>query len=86
MPQVRNGIDFYLSSLEKGVRSEQALILAMAEMFIQGVSTRKVSKIIEGLCGHQVSSSQVSTCTAKLDVELLLWRDRPFEVAQEAEG
>jgi transposase-like protein len=78
VPQVRNGIDFYPSSLEKGVRSEQALLLAMAEMYIQGVSTRKVSKIIEGLCGHQVSSSQVSACTAKLDVELQLWRDRPL--------
>jgi len=78
VPQVRNGIGFYPSALEKGVRSEQALILAMAEMYIQGVSTRKVSKIIEELCGHQVSSSQVSACTAKLDVELQLWRDRPL--------
>jgi len=78
VPQVRNGIDFYPSALEKGVRSEQALMLAMAEMYVQGVSTRKVSKIIEELCGHQVSSTQVSACTAKLDVELQLWRDRPL--------
>jgi transposase-like protein len=80
IPQVREGIDFYPSALERGVRSEQALTLAMAEMYVQGVSTRKVSKIIEELCGHQVSSSQVSACTAKLDVELQLWRNRPLGV------
>ena len=78
VPQVRDGIDFYPSALEKGVRSEQALMLAMAEMYVQGVSTRKVSKIIEELCGHQVSSAQVSACTAKLDGELQIWRDRPL--------
>jgi len=67
IPQVRDGIDFYPSALEKGVRSEQALNLAMAEMYVQGVSTRKVSKIIEQLCGHSVSSTQ----TAKpADIEL----------------
>ena len=79
IPQVRDGICFYPSALEKGVRSEQALMLAMAEMYVQGVSTRKVSKIIEELCGHQVSSSQVSACAAKLDVELQLWRERPLD-------
>ena len=78
IPQVRKGIDFYPSALERGVRSEQALTLAMAEMYVQGVSTRKVSKIVEELCGHQVSSTQVSACAAKLDVELQLWRDRPL--------
>jgi transposase-like protein len=78
IPQVRDGIDFYPNALQKGMRSEQALMLAMAEMYVQGVSARKVSKIIEELCGHQVSSSQVSTCTAKLDVELQLWRERPL--------
>jgi transposase-like protein len=47
-------------------------------MYVQGVSTRKVSKIVEELCGHQVSSTQVSTCESKLDVQLQLWRDRPL--------
>jgi len=78
VPQVRDGIDFYPSALEKGVRSEQALMLAMAEMYVQGVSTRKVSKIIEELCGHKISSAQVSACTARLDGELQIWRDRPL--------
>lgn len=78
VPQVRPGLAFYPSSLEKGVRSEQALKLALAEMYVQGVSTRKVSAIVEELCGSSVSSTQVSNCAAKLDVELNTWRTRPL--------
>ena len=78
VPQVRGETDFYPSSLEKGVRSEQALKLALAEMYVQGVSTRKVSAIVEQLCGASVSSTQVSLCAAKLDVELQAWRTRPL--------
>jgi transposase-like protein len=48
-------------------------------MYVQGVSTRKVSAIIEQLCGHSVSSTQVSQCAAKLDAELESWRQRPLE-------
>ena len=79
VPQVRGGLDFYPSALEKGVRSEQALKLALAEMYVQGVSTRKVSAIVEQLCGPSVSSTQVSQCAAKLDVQLQAWRSRPLE-------
>lgn len=78
VPQVRDGVDFYPSALEKGVRSEQALLLALAEMYVQGVSTRKVTKIVEELCGQSVSSTQVSTCAAKLDEQLHAWRERPL--------
>ena len=78
VPQVRGEVEFYPSSLEKGIRSEQALKLAMAEMYVQGVSTRKVSAIVEELCGHSVSSTQVSQCAAKLDAELSSWRNRPL--------
>ncbi len=78
VPQVRGGLDFYPSALEKGVRSEQALMLALAEMYVQGVSTRKVSAIVEQLCGSSVSSTQVSQCAAKLDVHLQAWRSRPL--------
>ena len=78
IPQVRGETDFYPSALEKGIRSEQALKLALAEMYVQGVSTRKVSAIVEQLCGASVSSSQVSQCAAKLDVELQAWRTRPL--------
>ena len=79
VPQVRDGVDFYPSALEKGIRSEQALMLALAEMYVQGVSTRKVTKIVEELCGHSVSSSQVSACAARLDGELQAWRERPLQ-------
>lgn len=78
VPQVRGETDFYPSALEKGLRSEQALKLAMAEMYIQGVSTRKVSAIVEELCGRSVSSSQVSQCAKQLDAELQKWRERPL--------
>jgi len=79
IPQVRGETGFYPSALEKGLRSEQALKLAMAEMYVQGVSTRKVSAIVEELCGTAVSSTQVSDCAKLLDVELQKWRDRPLE-------
>jgi transposase-like protein len=80
IPQVRGELDFYPSALEKGVRSEQALKLAMAEMYVQGVSTRKVSAIVEQLCGTSVSSTQVSQCAAQLDAQLQAWRTRPLGV------
>jgi transposase-like protein len=79
IPQVRGDLNFYPSALDKGIRSEQALKLALAEMYVQGVSTRKVSAIVEQLCGHSVSSTQVSQCAAKLDAELEGWRTRPLE-------
>jgi len=67
---------FYPQALERGVRSEQALRLALAEMYVQGVSTRKVRAITERLCGTQISSSQVSRVTAQLDEKLEQWRTR----------
>jgi len=76
VPQVRGETAFYPSALEKGIRSEQALKLALAEMYVQGVSTRKVSAIVEELCGTSVSSAQVSDCAKLLDAELQKWRDR----------
>lgn len=75
---MRGQLDFYPSSLQKGIRSEQALKLALAEMYVQGVSTRKVSAIVEQLCGSSVSSTQVSQCAAKLDAQLQAWRSRPL--------
>ena len=75
IPQVRNG-DFYPSSLEKGLRSERALKLAVAEMYVQGVSTRRVAAVVEKLCGAQISSTTVSRAAAELDGVLELWRNR----------
>ena len=77
VPQVRDS-DFYPSFLERGVRSERSLSVSLAEMYVQGVSTRKVSAIIEGLCGFQVSSSEVSRAAKLLDEELVQWRGRPL--------
>ena len=53
IPQVRGDLEFYPSSLERGIRSERGLKLAIAEMNLKGVSTTKVSAIVEKLCGTQ---------------------------------
>ncbi len=68
IPQTR-GTDFYPQSLERDLRSERALKLALAEMYIQGVSTRKVA-----------NSSEVSRASQSLDEQLQAWRNRPCQV------
>jgi len=77
IPQVREG-GFYPAALEKGLRSERALVTTLAEMYVQGVSTRKVKAITEELCGIEISASQVSRATAQLDAALQEWRERPL--------
>lgn len=77
IPQVREG-GFYPSALEKGLRSERALTMTLAEMYIMGVSTRKVKAITEQLCGIEISAEQVSRATAQLDRVLQEWRERPL--------
>ena len=67
---------FYPSSLERGLRSERALKLSVAEMYVQGVSTRKVAEITKQLCGTEISSQQVSRAAKLLDDELETWRTR----------
>lgn len=74
VPQVREG-GFYPQALEKGLRSERALTLTLAEMYVQGVSTRKVAAVVEQLCGCEVSSSQVSRAATLLDEKLEAWRN-----------
>lgn len=73
VPQVREG-GFYPEALERGLRSERALMLVCAEMYIKGISTRKVSQIIDRMCGGRISASQVSKATAELDEKLAAWR------------
>lgn len=75
VPKVREG-GFVPQALEQGLRSERALTLALAEMYVQGVSTRKVAAITEQLCGTAVSSMQVSRAAAQLDEVLEAWRTR----------
>ncbi len=77
MPQTR-GVEFYPLALERGERSERALKLALAEMYVQGVSTRRVAAITRELCGTEVTSMQVSRAAELLDVELSAWRNRPL--------
>ncbi|RLC33569.1 MAG: IS256 family transposase [Deltaproteobacteria bacterium] len=78
VPQVRGDVTFYPSALERGLRSERALKLAIAEMYVQGVSTRKVAEVMERLCGLDVTSNEVSRCASLLDEELEKWRARPL--------
>jgi hypothetical protein len=83
IPQTRgyrdeNGRPFYPQSLERGVRSERAMTLAVAEMYVQGVSTRKVTAVVQELCGLDITSTQVSRAAAELDDQLSAWRTRPI--------
>jgi putative transposase len=79
VPQVRNAdVPFVPTALERGQRSEKALSIAVAEMYLQGVSTRRVTSIVEKLCGLQVTSTAVSRATADLDEMLNTWRNRPI--------
>ena len=77
VPQVREG-GFYPEALERSLRTERALLTTLAEMYVQGVSTRKVAAITEQLCGTAISSAQVSRAAALLDEELSAWRSRPL--------
>jgi putative transposase len=80
VPQVRGEIGFYPSALERGRRSERALTLAIAQMYVQGVSTRKVTAILEQLAGTlEISSTQVSRAAAQLDTQLEAWRNRRLD-------
>jgi transposase-like protein len=64
--------------LDKGSRSDRALKSAIATMYVEGVSTRRVTKIMEELCGFEVSSGQVSNLNKQLDAEFEKWRTRPL--------
>jgi transposase-like protein len=75
IPQTR-GVEFYPSALERGLRSERALTLAVAEMYLNGVSTRKVTKVLERMCGLEVTSTDVSRAARQLDEHLGEWLTR----------
>jgi putative transposase len=80
VPQDREG-RFQTELFQRYQRNEKALVLALAEMYVQGVSTRRVKQITEALCGVEVSKSQVSALARGLDEEIALWRSRPLEKA-----
>lgn len=79
IPRDREGI-FRPSLFARYERSEQALVLAMIEMYFHGVSTRKVTAIVEALCGTTISASEVSALTRKLDATLTAWRERRLDM------
>jgi len=78
VPKDREG-RFQTELFEKYQRSEKALVLAIAEMYVQGVSTRKIRKITEELCGLDISKSQVSHIAKGLDNEVQAWRTRKLD-------
>jgi len=77
IPKDRAG-RFQPSLFERYERSEKALVASLVEMYVRGVSTRKVSRIVERLCGHTVSASAVSSLAKSLDEEVTAWRARPL--------
>jgi transposase-like protein len=77
MPQVREG-QFSPELFARYQRSEQALVLALMEMVVNGVSTRKVTQITEELCGTSFSKSTVSALCARLDPLVAAWNERPL--------
>ena len=78
VPRHRN-VPFKTLIFDNYSRSETALVAAMAEMVVNGVSTRKVSRVIESLCGTSVSKSSVSEICKNLDKEVESFRNRPLE-------
>jgi transposase-like protein len=77
VPQDREGT-FSTRLFARYQRNEKALVLALMEMYVEGVSTRKVKDITEALCGTSFSKSLVSSLAGSLDAELSAWRSRPL--------
>jgi transposase-like protein len=78
VPRDRNG-EFSTALFERYARSEKALVSALAEMYVQGVSTRKVKAITEELCGHSFSASSISSINKRLDAALERFANRRLE-------
>lgn len=80
VPQDREGT-FSTRLFSRYQRNEKALVLALMEMYVEGVSTRKVKEVTEVLCGTSFSKSLVSSLAGRLDAELETWRERRLEAA-----
>jgi putative transposase len=78
VPQDREGT-FSTRLFSRYQRNEKALVLALMQMYVEGVSTRKVKDVTEELCGTSFSKSLVSQLATRLDAELEAWRSRPLE-------
>jgi transposase-like protein len=75
VPQDRDG-RFSKELFERYQRSERALVAALAEMYVQGMSTRKVKATTEELCGHSFSASSIGAINKKLDESLAQFAGR----------
>jgi len=80
VPRDRSG-EFSTALFERYARSEKALVAALAEMYVQGVSTRKVKAITEELCGHSFSASAISSINKGLDESLARFAHRQLDEA-----
>jgi putative transposase len=80
VPQDRQG-RFSTALFERYQRSEKALVGALLEMYVQGVSTRKVKAVTEELCGHEFSASAISAINKSLDASLKAFAERPLTEA-----
>ena len=78
VPQARDS-SFSTELFNRYQRSEKALVTALMEMYITGVSTRKISRITEELCGSQFSASTISRLNTSLDNDLNTWRNRSLD-------
>lgn len=75
VPRTRSG-EFHTTAFEKYKRSDQGFLIALVEMVVNGVSTRKVTNVVKQLCGENVSKSFVSSLTEKLDPVVETWANR----------
>ena len=78
VPRCKDG-SFSTKLFQRYQRSEKALVLALMEMVVQGVSTRRVKKITTELCGREFAKSTVSRLTKRLDEQVKAWDERPLE-------
>jgi transposase-like protein len=81
IPKTAKHVDepFYPQSLERGLRSQRAMMLTVAEMYVTGVSTRRVEKVMQSMGIENISSTQVSRANQTMDEALKVWRERPLE-------
>lgn len=79
VPQTRDG-SFSTEIFRRYQRSEQAFVLGLMEMYLNGVSSRKITKVTEELCGVNFSKSTVSRLCTELDARMKAWRDRPLNI------
>lgn len=80
VPRTRDG-EFSTGMFRRFQRSERALQLGLVEMYVHGVSTRKVTEVTETLFGTEVSATTISNLSKELDEEIAAWRERPLEEA-----